>query len=156
EPVHPTVAEGAERTAERPWWLKAQPYLGRARALTREQWRLLGVVGAANLFDNYGMGVLGLALPQIQSGLGVAEHAVGTLTAIIRLGVIPAILFSMLADYIGRRRLLLVTIIGFTLCTFLTAFSQDAAQFAPPQFLARLFIAGEGTPGGGGVAAGFV
>jgi hypothetical protein len=53
------------RTAERPWWLKALPFLGRAPALTPHQWRLMGVVGAANLFDNYGMAILGLALPQM-------------------------------------------------------------------------------------------
>src|SRR5262249_7130256 len=58
-------------------------------------------------------------------------------------GVVPAILFSVLADYIGRRVLLLCTILGFTLCTFLTGFARDAQQFMLLQFLARVFIAGE-------------
>jgi MFS family permease len=142
-PARTVATTAAERTAERPWWLKALPFLGPAPALTRHQWRLLGVVGAANLFDNYGMAILGLALPQIQAGLGVAEAEVGALTAVVRLGVIPAILFSVLADHLGRRRLLLCTILGFALCTFLTGFARDAQQFMALQFLARVFIAAE-------------
>jgi putative MFS transporter len=123
--------------------MRALPFLGRAPALTPHQWHLLGVVGAANLFANYGLAVLGLALPQIQAGLHVAESEVGSLTAIVRLGFIPALILTALADQIGRRRLLLVAIVGFTLTTFLTAFTQTAAQFAALQFLSRIFIAAE-------------
>jgi putative MFS transporter len=123
--------------------MTALPFLGRAPMLSRHQWRLMGVVGAANLFDNYGMAILGLALPQIQNGLGIAEADVGELTAIVRLGVIPAILFTALADHAGRRVLLLVTILGFTLATFLTGFAANAAQFTALQFVARVFIAAE-------------
>src|SRR5262245_20941307 len=123
------AAPPAERSARPPWWLRALPFLGPPPPLTRHQWRLLGVVGAANLFDNYGLALLGLALPQIQVGLGVAEADIGEVTAVVRMGVVPAILFSVLADYIGRRVLLLCTILGFTLCTFLTGFARDAQQF---------------------------
>lgn len=103
----------------------------------------MGVVGAANLFDNYGLAILGLALPQIQSGLGIAEADVGELTAIVRLGVIPAVIFSALADHAGRRLLLLITILGFTAATFLTGFATTPAQFTALQFTARVFIAAE-------------
>jgi len=121
--------------------MRALPILGRPPALTPHQWHLLGIVGAANLFDNYGVAILGLALPQIQAGLGIAEADVGSLTAIVRLGVIPAIIFTVLADHVGRRRLLLVCIVGFTLTTFFTAFTDMAAQFTALQFLSRVFIA---------------
>lgn len=132
-----------ERTANRPIWLKALPFLGPAPALTARQWKVLGVVGAANLFANYGVGILGLALPQIQRDLGITEATVGSWIGLLRLGVIPAILFTVLADTVGRRLLLLLTILGFTLCTFLTAFTRDATQFTALQFLVRVFIAGE-------------
>ena len=120
------------------------PWLGRPPALTRRQWDVLGVLGAAALIENYDLAVLGLALPQIQTGLGVAEADLGTLTAIVRLGVMPALFLSVLADHTGRRRLLLATILGFTSCTFFTAFVRSAAEFAALQFLARVFIAGQG------------
>lgn len=116
----------------------------RAPDLTRRQWRVLGVLGAANLIDSYDQAVTGLALKQIQAGLAVPEEALGSMIATIRLGVVPAILLTLLADRIGRRRLLLFTILGFTLSTFLTAFVQSADQFMLVQFVARAFIAGEG------------
>ena len=105
---------------------------------------MLGVLGAANLIDNYDVGVMGLALPQIQAGLRVAEADIGALTAVVRMGVIPAIFLSVVADRTGRRRLLLLTILSFTVCTFLTAFARSAAEFVALQFLARIFIAAEG------------
>lgn len=137
------VGDPAERSAIRPWWLRAMPWLGRPPALTERQRNVLGVLGTAALIDNYDLGILGLALPQIQSGLGVAEAEIGTLTAIVRLGVIPALLLTVLADHLGRRRLLLATILGFTVCTFLTAFVRTATEFAVLQLLARVFLAGQ-------------
>ncbi|HVM96070.1 MAG TPA: MFS transporter [Candidatus Acidoferrales bacterium] len=119
------------------------PFLGRPPALTRHQWRLLGVLGAANLIDGYDLGIMGLALPQIQQGLGIGEGDVGGVTAFVRLGVVPALFMTLLADHIGRRRLVLVTILGFTFCTFLTAFARNAHDFMALQFLARMFVAGE-------------
>jgi len=114
------------------------------RQLTAYEWRVVAVLGTANFIDSYDVAILGFALPQIQEGLGIEERAVGALTAIIRLGVLPAVLFTLLADSLGRRRLLLITILGFTGATFATAFSGDAAQFAALQFIARMFIVAEG------------
>ncbi len=107
------------------------------------QVRLLRVLGAANLVDNYDIAILGLALPQIQLGLGLADDQLGAVSAVIRLGVIPAVIFSALADGVGRRILLLFTILGFTLFTALTSLAQTPGQFITLQFLARAFIATE-------------
>lgn len=141
--MKPLKPAAAEEPQTRPWVVRALPFLAAGPALTRAQWRLLGVVGAANLFDNYALALFGLALPQIQLGLGVAEEDIGGVGAILRLGVIPALIFTVLADHMGRRGLLLVTVLGFTLTTFLTGFAQNANQFMAMQFLARMFIAAE-------------
>ncbi|MGH7357106.1 MAG: MFS transporter [Candidatus Rokuibacteriota bacterium] len=119
------------------------PWLGRAPALTARQWGMLGVLGAAGYVEHYDLALLALALPQIKTGLGVADADIGALIAVVRLGVMPAIVLTVLADRMGRRRLLLATILGVTVCTFLTAFARSAAEFAALQFLARVFIAGE-------------
>jgi len=133
DPDAPAVA-----TARLPWALRR---LGAPASLTRHQRHVLRVVGVASLFANYGMGIMGLALPQIQAGLHVAEAAVGGVTAVVQLGMIPALLLTVLADRVGRRRLLLITILGFSLCAVLTAFVRTANQFVAAQFLARVFIA---------------
>jgi MFS family permease len=134
---------GSLDPAHRPWWRWALPWLSRGPQIAPRQSHLLSVLGAANLVDNYDIAVLGLALPQIQLGLGLADDQLGALSAVIRLGVIPAVILSALADGVGRRILLLLTILGFTGFTALTSVAQTPAQFMLLQFLARVFIATE-------------
>src|SRR5262249_31477440 len=67
--------------------------------------------------------------------------------AIIRLGMLPALGLGVLADRHGRRRLLLATIVGFTVCTVITAGAPGAVAFVATQFVARIFIAAEDTLG---------
>ena len=97
--------------------------------------------------NGYDLGILTLALPAIQASLGIDEAHVGTLLAVIRLGMLPALALGVLADRYGRRRLLLATIVGFTICTVLTAAAPGAGAFVATQFVARIFIAAEDTLG---------
>ena len=110
-------------------------------------WRLLLLLGTANAVNGYDLGIITLALPAIQSALGIAEQHVGTMLAVIRLGMLPALAIGVLADRWGRRRLLLGTIVGFTVCTVLTAAAPDARAFVVTQLVARVFIAAEDTLG---------
>jgi putative MFS transporter len=127
-----------------PWWFRYVFFFVRSSpALTREQWGLLGLLGLTLQINHYDFALLTLALPQIQAGLAIPEDQIGSVVASVRLGVVPAFALAFLADRAGRRRLLVVTILGFTLCTAATAFARDAAQFATLQFLARMFIAAE-------------
>ncbi len=134
---------GSNSHGARPWWTRVLPFIRRPAGVTPHQQRILGVLGAANLIDGYDQAILGLALTQIQDGLGIAESEVGALISIVRLGVLLALVLTALADGMGRRRLVLVTIIGFTVATFLTAFARTPAQFAICQFVARIFVAAE-------------
>jgi putative MFS transporter len=127
----------------RPWWTKIFFYVRSPQEVSDQQWRLLGVLGVTFLLNQYDMAIIGLALPQIQAGLGVAEEDVGGLMAAVRLGAAGALLLALLADRVGRRMLLLVTILGFTACTTLTAFARNPAEFMVLQFGARAFIAAE-------------
>jgi len=127
-----------------PWWFQVVFFFMRsAPPLTRGQWSLLGLLGLTLLINHYDFAILSLALPQIQAGLAIPEDRIGSVMAAIRLGVLPAFLLAFLADRAGRRRLLVVTILGFTICTAATAFVRDATQFQALQFLARMFIAAE-------------
>jgi putative MFS transporter len=127
-----------------PWWFRSVFFFLRsAPPLTKTQWSLLGLLGLTLQINHYDFAILSLALPQIQAGLAIPEEGIGRVLATIRLGVLPAFLLAFLADRAGRRRLLIVTILGFTLCTAATAFARDAAQFQTFQFLARMFIAAE-------------
>jgi putative MFS transporter len=127
-----------------PWWFKILFAFVRSPApLSQRQWQLLGLLGLTVLINHYDFAVLSLALPQIQAGLAIPEDRIGTVMATVRMGVVPALLFAFLADRVGRRRLLVATILGFTVCTVATAFTRSAAEFTALQFCARMFIAAE-------------
>src|SRR5262249_42745853 len=76
------------------------------------EWRLLALLGTANAVNGYDLGILALALPAIQTALGIGEAEVGTMLAVIRLGMLPALALGVLADHYGRRSLLITTILG--------------------------------------------
>jgi putative MFS transporter len=114
-----------------------------APELEAREWSLLGLLGLTLLINHYDFAVLTLALPQIQAGLWIPEQEIGRVVASIRLGVLPALLLAFVADRAGRRRMLVLTILGFTLCTTLTAFAPNASAFVALQFTARMFIAAE-------------
>lgn len=119
----------------------------RASGVSAREWRLLGLLGTANAVNGYDLGILALALPAIQASLAIGETQVGTMLAVIRLGMLPALAIGVLADRYGRRALLLATIVGFTVCTALTAAAPNAASFVALQFVARIFMAAEDTLG---------
>jgi AAHS family benzoate transporter-like MFS transporter len=123
----------------RPRWQRWIPFLRGAPELTARQWRVLGLVSLATLFDQYDLSIFGMALPQIQAGLGIAEADVGWLGSILRMGSLPAIFIALAADRIGRRRALLGTILAYTALTGATALATDPHTYVTLQFLARVF-----------------
>lgn len=127
----------------RPRWLKFAFFIGRPPELTRRQWRVLGLVAAVSFFEQYDLYLFTLALKQIQTGLALEESELGLLGSIVRFGAVPAFFVTLVADRIGRRRVLLFTILAYTLFTGLTAFASDARLFVVCQFLARTFAVAE-------------
>jgi MFS family permease len=122
-----------------PWWIP--PFLGGVPAsLAPEHLRLLGVLTFAMFFENYDLSVLGNALPQLAASFGLSKAALGDFTSITRLGALPAFLFVPLADRIGRRRVVLLSVVGMSLGSALTASSQTAMQFVVCQFATRTFL----------------
>jgi putative MFS transporter len=127
----------------RPRWFKFAFFLGRPPVLTPRQWRVLGLVAAVSFFEQYDLYLFSLALKQIQAGLQIPESELGLLGSIVRFGALPAFLVALVADRIGRRRVLLFTVLAYTLCTGLTAFAPDTRTFVTLQFLARTFAVAE-------------
>ena len=112
---------------------------------TPRQWRVFWISTTAGFWDSYDGALLSLALGQIQRGLAIAEGSLGVVLSAIRLGYAGALLITPFADIFGRRRLLLYTIIGYTLFTALSAFAPDRRSFVIAQILARTFSGAEAT-----------
>jgi putative MFS transporter len=104
---------------------------------------VLGLLAVAEFFDNYDAALISIALKQIQHGLAIPEAEIGAVAGTVRLGMLASFAVTLLADRMGRRRLLLATVLGFTFFTIVTAFVETAEQFVWAQMAARAFIGAE-------------
>jgi putative MFS transporter len=104
---------------------------------------VLGLVAAVSFFETYDMFLFTLNLKQIQADLVVAEADLGLLGSLVRAGALFSLFIAVAADRVGRRRMLLITIVAYTILTGLTAFSPNAETFVGLQFLARAFAVAE-------------
>ena len=118
-------------------WLP--PGLRPPAAMVWRQERVFLLVGTAALFAGYDLNVYGLAIPQIQLSFHIPENQVALIVAYFRLAVLFALAICASADLVGRRRLLLITILGQAIATLATAFTDNSAQFVWAQFCTRVF-----------------
>ena len=125
-----------ERPANTRW---LPPGLRPPGGMTHRQAIVFLLVGAAALMGGYDTNVFTFAIPQVQDSLHIPEDRIGFTVSLIRLAAVPALLLAWTADLIGRRRLLLFTIVGQAIATLATSFAQDSAQFVWAQCFTRLF-----------------
>jgi MFS family permease len=61
----------------------------------------------ASFFEMYDLYLLALTLKQIQADLAIPEASLGILGSLVRFGALPAGIAALVADRIGRRKVLL-------------------------------------------------
>lgn len=112
------------------------------------EWSVLLPLALVGFFTNYDTGLLALAGPTIADGLSVSVATFGVAVAIIRLAALASVGTLRLADRWGRRSMLLVSVVAFTIATGLTAAAWGLAAFVAFQLIGRLFLATEETLAG--------
>ncbi len=117
--------------------------LGRTPPFTGRQRRVFWIASTAGFFNEYDRALLSLALKQIQAGLKIAESHLGAMLSVIRLGYLLTLLLTPFADVFGRRRLLLYTVMGYTVFTALSAVAPGERTFVMFQIVARAFAGAE-------------
>jgi putative MFS transporter len=105
--------------------------------------KLLFLLSAATFFEGYDTFVLSFVLALVLGDLGGSEAQAGWIRALVGLGTVAAFGLAAQADRIGRKRLLLITIVGYTVAAFLTAISPNLAFLAGAQFLSQVFLGAE-------------
>lgn len=105
--------------------------------------RLVIFLSAASFFEGYDMLALTQLLPNLRQHFGLTEAQGGAMIAAINVGTVLAYFIVRLADRWGRRRVLSVTIAGYTVMSFASALAPNAMVFAFAQLLARMFLIGE-------------
>lgn len=110
---------------------------------TPYQRRLFIFLSVATFFEGYDFLALSQVLPEMVHDMGITHAHEGLLVAFINLGTVVAYLLVRQADKWGRKRVLTVTILGYTLFTFLTGLAPDVISFALFQFFGRVFLIAE-------------
>jgi putative MFS transporter len=101
------------------------------------------MLSSATLFDGFDAAMLSFAAPDARASLDIGRDEWGYVNGITRMGVMASFFFLLFADRMGRRAMMLLTVLGFTLFNGLTAFVTDKWQFTACQTLARLFLTAE-------------
>ena len=97
----------------------------------------------ATLLDGFNMTVIGVAAPRIAEYLRVSPAALGLAMSAGQFGpLIGAALLGMLADRVGRKRMLVACALGFGVFTLLCAFVTSVGQLALFRFIAGLGLGG--------------
>lgn len=107
------------------------------------RWKLLFFLSVATIFEGYDFVALSQVLPQLRLEMGLDRFEGGLLYAVINVGTIAAWFLVRKADVWGRKRVLSITIAGYTVFTFLTGLTTDPYTFAAAQLIARTFLIGE-------------
>ena len=107
--------------------------------------RLLVFLSVATFFEGYDMFALAQILPNLRADFHITPQAAGILLACINFGTVVAYLLIRVADRIGRKRVLSITIVGYTLASLASAASPNVVVFGLLQCLARVFLIGEWT-----------
>ena len=119
------------------------PPLEGATTLSSRHRSLLLLLSSAALFEGYDRFIVSMALPNIARDLGGSAGALGWALALIRSGAIAALFLGRAADRFGRRRMLLVTVLGYTLATAGTGLSTSLVAFVVLQMFALAFLSAE-------------
>jgi MFS family permease len=132
----------------------AAPEQAQPQALTAASWRALIASFLGWMFDGYETYALilvaGVALRQllVPDQLASLPIYIGGLLAVTLVGwATGGIIAGVLADYIGRKRMLMLSILWYALFTGLTAFAGSYSSLLILRFLTGLGLGAEWGPG---------
>jgi len=114
-----------------------------AEGFTPYQRRLFVFLSVATFFEGYDFIALTQILPNLRKDMGLGPEQGGYLVTFINLGTVIAYLLVRRADRWGRRRVLTVTIAGYTLFSFFSGLAPNVYAFGLLQMLARIFLIAE-------------
>ena len=138
------MAQIDQALASLPWY----------RSLNREQWRVLVASNLGWLFDGFEIYALfltvGFALHQLLDAAQYAlipEYAGYVLATTVFGWATGGVIGGIVADYIGRKRTMLLAILAYSLTTGLSAFAWNWESFAVLRFLVGVAIGSEWATG---------
>jgi MFS transporter, putative metabolite:H+ symporter len=111
--------------------------------LTSYQIKLLLFLSVATFFEGYDIFALTQILPELRREWTLSESASGLLVGLSNIGTIAAFLLVRQADRWGRKGVLSVTIVGYTVCSLLSGLAPNPWIFGAVQVVAKFFLIAE-------------
>jgi len=111
---------------------------------TKKGRKLLLVIGTAWLFDAMDVALLSFIMPLIKTEWNLTPAQVGYVSSVTSLGMVfGSLLCGYLADKFGRKNVMIVTLIVFSVGNLLLAFTKDVNQFMLVRFITGMGLGGE-------------
>jgi len=129
--AHPNSS--AEQTKVAPWIPRPRRYLA----------ALFAMLMSATIFEGYDITIFHLATPEIARTFHLGNPAIGLMATIVRFGGMLSFFVVILADRYGRKPIISVTVLCYTVLTLFTALSVGVGSFTIFQSLAQIFLAAE-------------
>lgn len=106
--------------------------------------KLLMVIGTAWLFDAADVALLSFIMPLIKQEWSLSASQIGLVGSITTVGMmIGAFLFGYLADRFGKKNIMMVTLLVFSISNLLLALTTDVNQFLLVRFITGIGLGGE-------------
>jgi putative MFS transporter len=128
--------------------MSAQPSAAVVSPSTPTPWtpyqkRLFFFLSVATFFEGYDFLAITQILPNLRRDMGLTPGEGGALIGFTNIGMVLAFLLVRKADVWGRKPVLSLTIVGYTLASLLTSLMPNAIGFGICQLFARFFLIAE-------------
>lgn len=114
-----------------------------SETFTPYQKKLFLFLGVATFFEGYDFLALSQILPELRESFDLGPEWAGRIVGFVNIGSILAYFLVRLADRWGRRRVLTLTIAGYTLFTFASGLAPNVYVFIVLQLFGRIFLLAE-------------
>jgi MFS family permease len=122
--------------------------IGLLRQATSEQRRTLAAAALGWMLDAFDAMLYALVLTRVMRDLGMSKATSGLLYTLTLLASgMGGVLFGFLADRIGRKRALMLSILTYSICSFASGLSTTVLMLAVFRFILGLGMGGEWNTG---------
>lgn len=106
--------------------------------------KLLMVIGTAWLFDAADVALLSFIMPLIKKEWFLNDNQIGLVSSITTVGMmIGALLFGYLADKFGKKNIIIITLLLFSVSNLVLALTTNVEQFMFVRFITGIGLGGE-------------
>ncbi len=106
--------------------------------------KLLMVIGTAWLFDAADVALLSFIMPLIKKEWLLNDNQIGLVSSITTVGMmIGAILFGYLADKFGKKNIIIITLLLFSVSNLVLSLTANVGQFMFVRFITGIGLGGE-------------